>query len=74
VQTFLDSFLAKGEGGRGHKLRQSTVKSYQDMYKLAKPHLPQMELRKVRTPDINVIMRAVAAEDETAERRPSTTN
>jgi len=72
VQAFLESFLAKGEGGRGHKLRQSTVKSYQDMYKIAKPHLPQMELRKVRTPDINVIMRAVAAEDDGDDRRAQT--
>src|SRR5258706_4113559 len=72
VQAFLESFLAKGEGGRGHKLRQSTVKSYQDMYKIAKPHLPQMELRKVRTPDINVIMRAVAAEDDGYDRRAQT--
>jgi integrase len=72
LQAFLDSFLAKGEGGRGHKLRQSTIKSYEDMYKLAKPHLPQMELRKVRTPDINVIMRAVAAEDDGNDRRAQT--
>src|SRR5258706_12788972 len=72
VQAFLESFLAKGEGGRGHKLRQSSVKSYQDLYKIAKPHLPQMELRKVRTPDINVIMRAVAAEDDGADRRAQT--
>ncbi len=72
VKSFLDSFLAKGEGGRGHKLRQSTIDSYDDMYKLAKPHLPDMELRKVRTPDINNIMRAVAAEDDEDDRRAQT--
>src|SRR5260370_25273541 len=25
VKSFLESFLTKGEGGRGHKLRQSTI-------------------------------------------------
>ncbi len=64
VQSFLEMFLTKQEGGRGHKLRPKTVKSYNDMFKIAKPHLPQMELRKVRTPDINQIMRAVAQDGE----------
>jgi integrase len=72
VQAFLESFLTKGEGGRGHRLRQSTIGGYGDMYKLAKPHLPDMELRKVRTPDINNIMRAVAAEDDAEDRRAQT--
>jgi integrase len=71
VQSFLEMFLAKGEGGRGHKLKPKTVKSYIDMFKIAKPYLPKMELRKVRTPDINQIMRAVAAQDED-ERRAQT--
>jgi integrase len=72
LKSFLESFLTKGEGGRGHSLRPSTVKSYNDMFKLAKPHLPDMELRKVRTPDINQIMRTVAAGDENGDRRAQT--
>jgi integrase len=72
VKSFLESFLTKGEGGRGHKLRQSTIDGYEDMYKLAKPHLLDLELRKVRTPDINQIMRAVAAGDEDGDRRAQT--
>ena len=72
VRSFLESFLTKGEGGRGHRLRQSTIDSYEDMYKLAKPFLPDLELRKVRTPDINNIMRAVAAEDDAEDRRAQT--
>ena len=72
VRSFLEMFLTKKEGGRGHKLRPSTVRSYTDMFRLAKPHLPEMELRKVRTPDINQIMRAVAAEDEDGDRRAQT--
>ncbi len=72
LKSFLESFLTKGEGGRGHKLRPSTIGGYEDMYKLAKPYLPDMELRKIRTPDINQIMRAVAAGDENGERRAQT--
>jgi integrase len=68
VQSFLETFLTKNEGGRGHKLRPKTVQSYKDMFRLAKAHLPNMELRKVRTPDINQIMRAVAAQDGTNRR------
>jgi integrase len=68
VQSFLEMFLAKKEGGRGHTLRPKTVASYTDMFRIAKPFLPQMELRKVRTPDINQIMRAVAANDKDGRR------
>lgn len=64
VQSFLEMFLTRNEGGRGHALRPKTVKSYTDMFRIAKPHLPQIELRKVRTPDINQIMRAVAQDGE----------
>ncbi|MGC2466956.1 MAG: tyrosine-type recombinase/integrase [Candidatus Acidiferrum sp.] len=71
VQAFLEMFLIKNEGGRGHKLRPKTVKSYNDMFKLAKPHLPDMELRRVRTPDINQIMRAVAGADREERRAQS---
>jgi hypothetical protein len=72
MKSFLESFLTKGEGGRGHKLRPKTTKSYNDMFKLVKPHVPEIELRKVRTPDINQIMRAVAAQDKDGDRRAQT--
>src|SRR5271163_171733 len=71
VQSFLEMFLTKREGGRGHALRPKTVASYTDMFRIAKPFLPQMELRKVRTPDINQIMRSVAAEDGNERRAQS---
>ncbi|HUL16384.1 MAG TPA: hypothetical protein VLV88_10330, partial [Terriglobales bacterium] len=38
--SFLESFLAKGEGGRGRKLQHATVGAYQDMFKILLPHLP----------------------------------
>jgi integrase len=71
VQSFLEMFLTKREGGRGHALRPKTVASYTDMFRIAKPFLPKMELRKVRTPDINQIMRAVATEDGDEPRAQS---
>jgi integrase len=63
LQSFLETFLAAGEGGSGQLLRAKTTKSYQDMFKLAKPHLPVMELRQVRTPNINQLLRRVAEND-----------
>ena len=53
--TYLDNFLKQGIGGRGNPLNPTTLKSYRDMYKLALPYIDGLELRKVRTPDINRI-------------------
>ena len=70
--SFLESFLAKGEGGRGRKLQHATVGAYQDMFKILLPHLPDMELRRVRTPDIDRLLRRVA-ESDGEDRRAQTT-
>jgi hypothetical protein len=69
VLSFLESFIAKGEGGRGRKLQHTTIGSYQDMFKILQPHLPDMELRRVRTPDIDRLLQQVA---ESEERKPPT--
>jgi integrase len=72
-QSFLETFLAKGEGGRGRMLEASTLRSYNDLYKLAKPHLPDIELRQVRTPHIDKLLRDVAeADDANGGRRAHT--
>jgi integrase len=42
------------------ELKPSTVKGYTDMWKLVQPHLNGMELRAVRTSDIERMLRAVA--------------
>jgi integrase len=60
VETFLDSFVAKGEGGRGRALQHSTVTNYKVMLTLVRPHLTDIELRQVRTPYIDKLLRAVA--------------
>ena len=68
IDTFLLAFLEKGEGGRGRALNPTTRSSYTTMYRLAKPFLPKMELRMVRTPHIDKLLRDVAADDG-ADRR-----
>jgi integrase len=70
--SFLQTFLAKGEGGRGRKLQHTTVGAYQDMFRILMPHLPDMELRRVRTPDIDKLLRRVA-ENDGENRRAQTT-
>jgi len=72
VQSFLETFLAKGQGGRGRQLNHITVKSYWDMYKIAKPFLPNLEMRQVRTPHIDQLLQAVS-EDDGEDRRAQTT-
>jgi len=59
VLTFLESFLAKGIGGRGEKLSNSTIRNYRTSFELVKDHLGNLELRKARTPEINQILRSV---------------
>ena len=68
VDTFLQSFLEKGEGGRGRALNPTTKLSYKTMYRLAKDFLPAIELRQVRTPHIDKLLRDIAAADG-ADRR-----
>jgi integrase len=68
VDSFLLAFLKKGEGGRGRALNNTTKLSYKTMYRLAKDFLPKIELRQVRTPHIDKLLRDIAAADG-ADRR-----
>jgi integrase len=61
LDTYLQTFLEHGEGGRGEMLKPSTLAGYRDVFRLVRPHIVGLELRKVRTPDIDRILRAVAA-------------
>jgi integrase len=63
-QSFLETFLAKGEGGRGRMLEASTIRNYNDLFKMVKPHLPNIELRQIRTPHIDKLLRDVAEADD----------
>jgi hypothetical protein len=67
LTTFLDTFVASGLGGRGEVLKPSTVKHYERMRNLLKPHLvPDIELRKVRTPYVDRVLRAAASTGKVA--------
>ncbi len=72
LETFLESFVAKGQGGSGRELQHSTLKNYRVMLNLVRPHLTAIELRQVRTPYIDRLLRAVA-ENDGEERRAHTT-
>jgi integrase len=72
IETFLESFVAKGQGGSGRELQHSTLKNYTVMLNLVRPHLTSIELRQVRTPYIDKLLRAVA-ENDGEERRAHTT-
>jgi len=72
LETFLESFVAKGQGGSGRKLQHSTLKNYTVMLNLVRPHLTAIELRQVRTPYIDRLLRAVA-ENDGEKRRAHTT-
>ena len=71
VVSFLETFLAKGEGGRGRALNPTTRMSYRAMFAIAKDFIPDIELRQVRTPHIDKLLRDVAIADG-ADRRAQT--
>lgn len=60
LDTYLQMFLERGEGGRGEMLKPSTLAGYKDVFRLIQPHITGLELRRVRTPDIDRILRGVA--------------
>ena len=67
VDSYLQGFLERGEGGRGKKLKKSTLGAYQDAYKLVQPYLPQMQLRQVRVVDIDRLLQDVAEDTDFAK-------
>jgi hypothetical protein len=60
LDTFLQAFLQRGEGGQGKKLKKSTLGGYQAAYNILQPYLKDMELRQVRVVDIDRLLQAVA--------------
>src|SRR5205809_482068 len=59
LEAYLENFLTQGIGGRGNPLNPTTIKSYRDMFKLIKPYIGGLELRKVRTPHINNVFEQI---------------
>ena len=67
VDTFLQQFLQRGEGGRGNKLKKSTQGGYQAAYDSLQPYLKDMELRAVRVVDIDQLLQNVADDTDFAK-------
>src|SRR5260370_37501765 len=62
-KSYLESYLASGLGADGRPVRKVTLKSYRRDYKIIKDLIPDIQLRNVRTPDINKLFKALIAAD-----------
>jgi integrase len=75
VKSYLEGYLAAGIGSKSRrKLRDSTTQSYKSDYNLIKEFIPDMQLRQVRTPDINRIFDALIDRDGETVRAQSAYN
>lgn len=70
-KSFLETFLAKGEGGRGFALNPTSKRTYQKMFVMAKDFIPDIELSQVRTKHIDKLLRDVAGADGEDRRAQS---
>jgi len=62
-KSHLEAYLASGLGADGRPVRKVTLKSYKRDYTVVKDLVPDIQLRNVRTPDINKLFKALIAED-----------
>jgi integrase len=62
-KSFLESYLQAGVGGDGRPVRKVTLKAYRRDYKMIAELIPDIQLRNVRTPDINRLFKALIAKD-----------
>ncbi len=62
-KSYLESYLASGLGADGRPVRKVSLKSYRRDYNIIKNLIPDIQLRNVRTPDINKLFKALIATD-----------
>jgi integrase len=62
-KSHLETYLASGIGADGRPVRMVTRKSYKRDYTVIKDLIPDIQLRNVRTPDINRLFKVLIAED-----------
>jgi len=75
VKSYLESYIAAGIGSKTRrKLRDVTIQSYLRDYNVIKDFIPEMQLRQVRTPDINRIFDALIEDDGDTVRAQSAYN
>jgi integrase len=63
LKAYLESYLATGFGTNGRPVRKVTLKTYRRDYNMIRDLIPDIQLRNVRTPDINRLFKALLAED-----------
>lgn len=68
LESVLDLFLEAGIGGRGEKLRESTLTDYNDKMRVIRPFLTDIEIGRVDTPYIDRLLREVADADDATDR------
>ncbi len=73
-KSYLESFLSTGIGGRGRKLAEETIRSYKRDYAVIEDLIPNIQLRQVRTPDINRIFKMLIESDGDTIRAQSAYN
>jgi len=75
VQSYLESYIAAGIGSKTRrKLRDVTMASYRRDYNVIKEFVPAMQMRQVRTPDINKIFDMLREDDGDTVRAQSAYN
>lgn len=62
-KSHLEAYLDSGLGADGRPVRKVTLKGYRRDYNVIKDLIPEMQLRNVRTPDINRLFKALIAKD-----------
>jgi integrase len=62
-KAYLESYLASGLGADGRPVRKVTLKAYRRDYRVIKDLIPDIQLRSIRTPDINKLFKALIAAD-----------
>jgi integrase len=70
-KSFLESYLQTGVGIDGRPVRKVTLKSYRRDYQVIADLIPDIQLRNVRTPDINRLFKALIAKDGNEVRATS---
>jgi integrase len=62
-KSHLERYLTAGLGADGRPVRKVTIKAYKRDYTIIKDLIPDIQLRNIRTPDINKLFKALIAAD-----------
>jgi integrase len=63
LKSYIERFLQSGIGRTGRKLEANTILSYRRDYAAIKDLIPDIQMRQIRTPDINRLFLALIEQD-----------